>query len=548
MSVRERPPASFTLSHAWQDIVHGEAQTRFEALLPDVLPAQRWFGGKARTLRAAHIADAIPLPGGTADAMFLLIDVAYQEGAGETYALAVTSAFGDAATRIAREASNAILCRLIVDDGGGPRTGVLYDALWEPAIAKTLLRAIGGGEPLSGATGTLRGSATAAYRSIIPADGASAVRVLQSEQSNTSVAFGESAMLKLYRRLQPGVNPDWEIGRLLTSYSFPHSPAVGGAMEYVRAGETVTLALLQAFVPNEGDAWTVTLKELGNFLSRVRAKTGAVDPHAGRDRSLWDLGQMPLPEAGRELMAAGLEIAASLGQRTAALHLTLARPRDDPDFAPEPMTGEYRRAGYESMVRLWKHAVALLGRQPAHGSPSRQEAERLLAREPEILAVFRSFMATNDGGLRIRCHGDYHLGQILYTASDYIVTDFEGEPARPLGERRTKHSPLYDAAGMLRSFDYASWAALADVRPAEDRPELEPWRAYWSRWVRAEFLRAYLIHVEDAPFWPRSREAAALLLTVHQLEKAVYELAYELNNRPAWAAIPMKGIHEILRA
>jgi trehalose synthase-fused probable maltokinase len=178
----------------------------------------------------------------------------------------------------------------------------------------------------------------------------------------------------------------------------------------------------------------------------------------------------------------------------------------------------------------------------------REEEERLLAQESSVLGVFGTLLDIEEGGQRIRCHGDYHLGQILWTGSDYILTDFEGEPARPLHERRLKHSPLYDVAGMLRSFDYASWTALANRQPEETRHELEPWTTYWSRWVRARFLQEYLSHVHYAPFWPESSKDAARLLTVYQLEKAVYELAYELNNRPEWAAIPVKGINEIVRA
>jgi trehalose synthase-fused probable maltokinase len=177
----------------------------------------------------------------------------------------------------------------------------------------------------------------------------------------------------------------------------------------------------------------------------------------------------------------------------------------------------------------------------------REEEERLLAQESRVLALFQTLLDIEQGGQRIRCHGDYHLGQVLWTGSDYIVTDFEGEPARPLHERRLKHSPLYDVAGMLRSFDYASWTALANRQARETRHQLESWTTYWSRWVRARFLGEYVSHVRDAPFWPNSSKDATRLLTVYQLEKAVYELAYELNNRPEWVAIPLKGINEILR-
>jgi trehalose synthase-fused probable maltokinase len=211
------------------------------------------------------------------------------------------------------------------------------------------------------------------------------------------------------------------------------------------------------------------------------------------------------------------------------------------------MTPQYRRVRYESMVHLWKDTSQLLTlRRATLASPIQHQLDMLFKRERDIITAFRVLLDVQDAGLRIRCHGDYHLGQVLYTGSDYVITDFEGEPARPLSERRTKHSPLYDVAGMLRSFDYASWAGLARQRVKGRERQLEPWTAYWSRWVRAEFLQAYLTHICDAHFWPRSQKTVSALLKVYQLEKAVYELSYELNNRPEWVVIPLNGIEEIL--
>jgi trehalose synthase-fused probable maltokinase len=306
--------------------------------------------------------------------------------------------------------------------------------------------------------------------------------------------------------------------------------------------------LLQAFVRNKSDAWSATLAQIGGFLTRVSAQSPTVDSDEGKGYMLWDLAHMPLSEAGRELIGSALDAATSLAQRTAALHLTLGEGTGDPAFISEALTFEYRQARHQSMVQSWKQVVRLLRPLSLTNIAMREEEERLLAQESSVLGVFGTLLDIEEGGQRIRCHGDYHLGQILWTGSDYILTDFEGEPARPLHERRLKHSPLYDVAGMLRSFDYASWTALANRQPEETRHELEPWTTYWSRWVRARFLQEYLSHVHYAPFWPESSKDAARLLTVYQLEKAVYELAYELNNRPEWAAIPVKGINEIVRA
>lgn len=524
----------------------GATRARFQATLPNLLKARRWFGGKARDIVGTHIVDGIVIPLEQRDIVLLLLDVSYRDGGREMYTLPVASAFGEEARRISLAAPRAVLMPLAAEDTERDHAGLLYDAMWDPEAMHVLLRAMGQGARFAGEAGTLQASSTAAYETIVPRDGRVTPRLLDAEQSNTSVVFGDQAILKLYRRVQPGVNPDWEIGQYLTSRRFLHSPAVGGAIEYVKSGETTTVALLQAFVRNQGDAWAATLKDIDAFLSRVPAQSSACS-EAGRSCSLWELAQSPPSEPDRQLIGPALEVAAALGRRTAALHLILAQAQDQPEFAPEPLTLEYRRARHRSMLESWKQIVGLLAERSVQNSPLHQEAEKLLAHEARVLAVFQTLLDVEQGGLRIRCHGDYHLGQVLWTGSDYVITDFEGEPARPLQDRRLKHSPLYDVAGMLRSFDYASWTGLSRSEAEGRREELEPWTTYWSRWVRAQFLGEYVAHVRDAPFWPRSSKDTEQLLIVHQLEKAVYELGYELNNRPEWVAIPLKGINEIVQ-
>jgi maltose alpha-D-glucosyltransferase / alpha-amylase len=525
----------------------GTARIRFTAQLPDLLAAQRWFGGKARRLSAARIIERIPMPSEHGDAVLLLIDVSYEDDGRETYVLPVASAFGENARRISQEMPRAVLTRLAADETETQQEGLLYDAMWDPSVMQRMLLAIGEGAHFSGEVGTLQASSTTAYAAMVPSRDRVACRVLHGEQSNTSVVLGDQAILKLYRRVQSGMNPDWEIGRYLTSHGFRHSPPVGGALEYVTAGETTTVALLQAFVQNVGDAWAATLKELDTFLTHVRAQEARVDSEAGKERSLWDLAQSTISEEVSQFIGGALDAAASLGERTAALHVTLGQSEHDPAFGPEPLTPEYLQARHQSMIQLWKQALRLLRQRSLQGTSILREGVELPAQESRVLGIFQTLLEIREGGQRIRCHGDYHLGQVLWTGSDYVITDFEGEPARPLQERRLKHSPLYDVAGMLRSFDYAAWTALAHWESKVPRRELEPWTTYWSRWVRARFLRVYMTHVQDARFWPASSQDAARLLTVYQLEKAVYEFSYELNNRPEWMAIPLKGINEIVQ-
>jgi trehalose synthase-fused probable maltokinase len=542
LSVVDRQSGRITVPETWERILDGEGKARLEAALPDILTKQRWFGGKARTLTTATIVEAIPLRLEKTQATLLFIEVTYRDGRPETYVLPVTAAFGEEAEGMARESPQAVLAQVAVTGAGSPRYGVLYDALWQDAFARALLAAIGRGGRFSGRAGSLVAAATAAYRSIVPPESPLPAGVMKAEQSNTSVRYGDRAMLKLYRRLQPGSNPDLEIGRFLTSMSFPYSPAVGGAIEYVRPGcEPMTVGMLQAFVPNQGDAWAMAVKAVEAYFSRVPAD---VDPGPVAGGTLWEPAEAP--EEVRQLIGPALESAACLGQRTAALHRTLARS-EDPAFCPEPMTEDYRRARVASLARLWSDTRLLLTERGALlPRPMQEEVAHLMDRGREVEAVFRALPGIEHAGLRIRCHGDYHLGQVLWTGSDYVIIDFEGEPARPLRERRTKQSPLLDVAGMLRSFDYAASAVVRSRRKAAIEFDGEPWARVWSRRVGTEFLTAYRREVRTAAFWPRAPQAAEVLLAVHLLEKAVYELSYELNNRPEWIGIPLKGITDIL--
>jgi maltose alpha-D-glucosyltransferase/alpha-amylase len=257
-------------------------------------------------------------------------------------------------------------------------------------------------------------------------------------------------------------------------------------------------------------------------------------------------------ELADEIVGGFLETARLLGQRTAEMHLALASDPEDPDFAPEPFTSLYQRSQYQSMRNGVQRSFDLLrARLAVLAEPAAAEARELLERESELLDVCRGIMGAPLEGRRIRCHGDYHLGQVLYTGNDFAIIDFEGEPARSLGERRLKRSPLRDVAGMLRSFDYAAHFPLytampqAGLRPA-DAPHLEPWAGLWRHWVSAAFLGGYLPPVREAGLVPSEREPLELLLRVFLMEKSVYELAYELDNRPTWAPIPLRGVRALL--
>ena len=536
----------------WECILEGTARSHLEARLPDVLKTRRWFAGKARAIQSVRIVESVPIPSRSGPVFLLFLRVEYLDGAPETYTFLVTAALDEEADQVQKDLPGTIVTALKVRMNDRERTGVLYDALWNQDFSKTLLSAIGRGDRFPGETGVLIASSTQAYGNLISGEAALEPAVMKAEQSNTSVAYGHRVILKLYRRVANGINPELEIGRMLTAMNFPYTPPVAGSIEYVRSnGETVTVAILQGFVRNQGDAWKYTLEAFDRYVVRCRAQPTGREDAFTLNGPLLEMTKEDIPPFTRELIGPYLDSASRIGQRTAELHVALANGRDDPDFAPEPFTLEYRRSRYESMCRLASQTCSLLkGRLKDLPSITEQDARRVVSDEPRIQARFKAFLELETSALRIRCHGDYHLGQVLYTGQDFVISDFEGEPARPLSERRMKHIPILDVAGMLRSFHYAPYAVLArrPSNPVAEDPgaRLELWARFWYGWVSAVFLKAYLEIAERASFWPGSRAEFQVLFDAHLLEKAVYEIGYELNNRPDWVRIPIRGVLEIL--
>ena len=540
------------VTERWERILEREAHTPLETRLPDVLKARRWFSGKARAIQSVRIVESVNIPARSSAVVLLFIRVEYVDGAPEMYTFPLTAAFDEQAAQIQQDLPGTIVTTLKVRMNEREQTGVLYDALWNPDFSKTLLFAIGQGDRFTGETGTLIASSTQAYGKLISGEAALEPAVMKAEQSNTSVAYGDRLLLKVYRRVENGINPDLEIGRILTTMNVPHSPPVAGSIEYIRPnGETVTVAILQGFVQNQGDAWKYTLEAFDRYLVRCRAQPTGREYELILNEPLLEMVQKAIPTFARELIGSYLDSASRIGQRTAELHVALANVQDNPDFTPEPFSLEYRRSRYESMCRLASQTCSLLkGRLNDMPLQTEEEARRVVSDELRIQDRFRAFLELETRALRTRCHGDYHLGQVLWTGQDFLISDFEGEPARPLSERRMKHTPIVDVAGMLRSFYYAPYAALSrqqsDLLAEDTGARFEPWIRFWYGWVSVVFLKAYLGIAERASFWPGSQAEFQVLLDAHLLEKAVYEIGYELNNRPDWVRIPVRGVLDIL--
>jgi maltose alpha-D-glucosyltransferase/alpha-amylase len=446
---------------------------------------------------------------------------------------------------------------LEVEKSGARTTGVIYDAFGEEAFSRLLLEMISSRRRFRGQRGTLIGRPTQAFRRIKnhlaePLK----ITVSKIEQNNSTMFYNDQLIVKLFRRLEEGVNPELEIETFLTDKAaFPHAPPLVGAIEYhVPQRQPVTIGVMEGFVHNAGNAWNYTVEMVDRYCENLFTTHPLPDLPADliAKEPLLKMTQMPVPKLADEMIGPYLESVALLGRRTAELHIALASDSESPHFGQEPFSQLYQRSLYQAMRNLASRSFQTLRR--GFGTIPEElktDVEAVIAREGEAFNWLHRIVERKINAMRIRCHGDYHLGQVLYTGNDFVIIDFEGEPARSITERQLKACPLRDVAGMIRSFDYACYSAVADqvsgmVLGFEDTSRLHAWMQFWSRWSSASFLKSYLATTAGQTFMPSSIENVQLLLDVYLLEKALYELTYELSNRPSWARIPLHGILELL--
>ena len=479
-------PPSSSLPATWESVAQLLASTDFsQRALPALLREARWFGGKAHPLREVRVVASLPV-GDPAAGRLLLLDAIYADRLPESYTLPVQLA-------PAAPPGASIIAHL--------NGGVLFDALHDAPFRDALFDLILHEKKVRAEAGEIagiRGAALAAGLAL-PLDS----RALAAEQSNSAIVYGSRFFLKLYRKPEAGENPDAELIRFLSErQGYAHVPAFCGAIEHRGTGQPRTLALLVAHVESDGDAWAFTLAH-------------------GHDADY--------PARARQL-----------GERTAGMHLALAADGADPAFAPEPFTRQDQHALCESTKTAARQTMELLAKKlPEIPAAHRPDAEALLAHAEEIPALLATLETCDLRTTKTRHHGDYHLGQVLNAGGDFVIIDFEGEPARSLAERRMKRSPLRDVAGMLRSFHYAANSAPAD-RDARESAE------NWARHIARVFLDAWLATAKGATFIPEDPHTFDALLRVHLIEKAIYEISYELNHRPGWVFIPVRGVLQIL--
>jgi len=492
-------------------------------VLPAYLPACRWYGGKERIMRELKIVQNVPLGADPAPARVLIVEVMFTDGLPDSYVLPV--AFADEATtsRLAVEAPQAVIARL---DGGLS----ICDALQLPEVRSALLHHIATEDGSRGRTRLAGRRGPGVDPAELERVQASS-RLLGADQSNASIAYGDGWFLKVLRKFERGPHPDAEITRFLAEQArLPGATPYGGAISIVDPAGEATIGLLVGFTKNQGDGWTYTLDALARYFDRVLESRRELDPAAATEI----IGGV-YPERARQL-----------GARTGELHCALASAEDLAAFASEPFSTLYQRSLYQAMRGGTGRVLRQLKRQLSKlPEDARVDASSLLANHSRLLDVFARLLDHKIEATKIRIHGDFHLGQVLNTGKDFVIIDFEGEPRLPLSERRLKRSPLRDVAGMLRSFDYAATTSLREERE-DDVQLLLPWARAWVARISEVYLAAYLEVAREASFLPAEREDIDLLLEVYQLDKAMYEIGYELSYRPHWVATPLRAVTEIL--
>jgi maltose alpha-D-glucosyltransferase/alpha-amylase len=510
-------------------------------VLPQILPQQRWFDAKGRAIERVTLKEQDDWQTPSGNWLLAMVQVDVAGGSRHTYSQPLALAWEQGDGDRLQSLLHCTLARV----RQRARVGILYDAFCDDAFDLEIARAMKANAVRALPGGELRYKATSRLaQHELPAG--TIVRHPPFEQSNTLVVIGENELvLKGYRRLRRGVNPEIEMGRFLTEVSrFPNVAALCGSLEHVSsAGDATAVAVLHEFVHNEGSGWDYTLAHLRRLVDDTLARQ---TPEAADATTPGG----PTPASAAAPLHGGFHaLMETLGRRTAQLHGALARRTGDPAFDPEPFTEE-DSAQLRAKLRSEAQATldVLSSRLATLPDAVRAQAQKLLASSQALFDFAADVVPQAIAAAKTRYHGDYHLGQVLISEHDFIIVDFEGEPSRPLEERRAKHSPLRDVAGMLRSFGYAAAVAgqPASVRDEKDRARVVEPLALWRRETSAAFLRGYRTAINGAASFPADDTTLARLIEAFTLEKALYELRYELASRPDWVAIPLSAILEQL--
>lgn len=539
-------PLAISLQSTWLLLFHTYQDRRKleKRVLPGYLKSCRWFGAKARHIVNISIVRSVPVSFGRKTAFLLILEVRYTDGLPENYFMPVYFVEEEWAESYARNQPKAIICQITL----AGEKGILVDAIYHEPFRNHLFGLIKRQAKIRIEGGQLLFHPGSEFKRA--QEDASDVRshVLNAEQSNTSVIYNDRYFFKIYRKLEREINPDLEMVRFLSEEArFKHSPEFAGGIELVGYdNKSTVLGLMQNKIENQGDAWVMTLDYVRDYFTKVKkqkGKAGSPPPLADKTILKWEDTPQEIQQLiGRELY----DKVRLLGQRTAEMHRALSNAGENEDFEPEPFSYYYQRSIYAAQRKVVNEKLLLLGKRLSHLAGKEEAlAKEVLDAEPLIIQALQEVYQTKIRATKIRIHGDYHLGQVLYDGSDFTIIDFEGEPGIPFSERRLKKNALKDVAGMIRSFHYAAYSQvmLDDSLSAKDREQLDAWAHTWYHYVAGYYFGAWLETAGKSKFVPEPWEP---VMRSYLLEKAIYELGYELNSRPDWVSIPLKGIKYIM--
>ncbi len=532
----EEPPIE--VAGDWDEVFDAPVRAALEQRLATYLPERPWFRGRARGIRVARILDLLNWRPNGFDARLAMVQCEFPEGGPETYVVPLAFVSAREAERFELKRPGMIVTRL----RAGEKEGLLYDPSSTTQFAVSLLKAMEDRRRIRGERGYLKVKIEPAFHSV-RGDGPLVARPPRDEVSKTSIVYGDRLFLTMSHLVDEGVSPEVELGRLLNE-SIPegHVPPLAASFEYiVDSYAPRSLAVVHGYVKNEGNAWNYAVDGLGRYIDALMTGEFTVaDLEAG------------LGARDEELAASLIESARQLGVRTAELHLALSSDAANPALSPEPFTSHYQRSLFQTLRALTHRVFRLIENVRANlDAATRDSAERLLAREQEVIKRFQEIVGRRLTAQRIRHHGTLHLGHVLYTGRDFVIRNFEGDPDRPWSERRLKRSPIRDVASLIRSFHYAGYAALREeVAPGLVSAEHEALLRRRLRGLRDTVVRtyrdAYCEKAGVALFMPRSEEEFEFLARIFLLERALSELGAELQHRLDWVEVPLAGIAAIL--
>ncbi|MEZ4883257.1 MAG: putative maltokinase [Chitinophagales bacterium] len=532
----------------WDDLFeHPKAIERLEQeVFPAYLRSSRWFGGKAKVIDKLQIERWLVMPLPKRNGYFLVLKIDYQDSLPERYALTISHASEGTTAEIEAEHPQALIAYARFKN----KQGAIYDSIYRNGYRMSLIQMMANNEVLE-ANQTLLSFYKGTY--LTDVEEIQQSKVLKVEQSNSSIIYDNKYFLKLYRKIDYAINPDVEVTRFLSEKTnFRNLPLFAGSAELRNEKQqSLILGMLMQLVDNEGDAWTYTLKNTYSYFDKL-IETAAIQSEPptvveGKDYT----GFKDMPAIFQQAIDKDyFNSVKLLAQRTAEMHIALGKGDDFSSFGTEPLTLDHQnrflnetRNLVESRFNLLQSLTNILQENVG------DLALKILNSREKLLHLLEDILSNPLAAKRIRIHGDYHLGQVLYTGDDFIIIDFEGEPDKPFADRRNKYSCLKDLAGMVRSFHYAAYATIYQYLNQKGARFLhvEAWADQWYHYIGNYFLNNYIDALKGSKLLPQKRSSILKLLQAYILEKAVYELGYELNNRPEWVIIPLKGISYILK-